>query len=436
MPREQWRVNQIAVTVAAGMVFFGFTLVMPFLPFYVASLGVDNLRDVALWSGFLMTVSPFLAAILGPLWGRLADRVGLRLMVQRVLFTIALHWGLMFLASSLWHVLALRIMLGLFSGFGTMSIALVTQGCPRERIGRAVGLLQATQILSTALGPFVGGILAQWIGIRKAFLVTCVLCTLALLFVRLLYRNVPAEQEDRPAEPVVLAPGPVAEGARAIVPGGTSGMAQGRPSYRDILGLPLFLPLLPLLFFINLVDRSLFLSVPLLIAGILPPETRAEGVVGVVISAGALASAASAYLFGHRAARTSPATLLVWSLAGSAAALAPIAFCRSILPLGVLRVLVGAALGGAATLAYTLAGAFIPARVRATAYAILSSVALLGGAFGPILTGLLSTRDPRVPFLAGAALCLGLSLLAASLARREWVSPAPGVTALPGGGRP
>ncbi|MGH9748545.1 MAG: MFS transporter, partial [Candidatus Polarisedimenticolia bacterium] len=418
------------MTVAAGMVFFGFTLVMPFLPFYVASLGVDDRREVALWSGFLMTVSPFLAAILGPLWGRLADRVGLRLMVQRVLFTIALHWGLMFLAGSLWHVLALRIMLGLFSGFGTMSIALVTQGCPRERIGRAVGLLQATQILSTALGPFVGGILAEWIGIRKAFLVTCVLCTLALLFVRLLYRNVPAEQEeDRSVDPIVLAPGPVAEGARAVVPGRTSvPAASGRPSFRDLLGLPLFLPLLPLLFFINLVDRSLFLSVPLLITGILPPGSRAEGVVGMVISAGALASAASAYLFGHRAARTSPATLLVWSLAGSAATLAPIAFCRTILPLGVLRVLVGAALGGAATLAYTLGGAFIPARVRATAYAILSSVALLGGAFGPILAGLLSTRDPRVPFLAGAALCVGLSLLAASLARREWVSPAPGVT--------
>ena len=30
----QWRKNQLAVTVSASFVFFGFTLVMPFLPIY------------------------------------------------------------------------------------------------------------------------------------------------------------------------------------------------------------------------------------------------------------------------------------------------------------------------------------------------------------------------------------------------------------------
>src|SRR2546427_10133307 len=77
----------------------------------------------------------------------------------------------------------------LFSGFGTMSVALVTHGCPRDRIGRAVGVLQATQILSTALGPLVGGFLAQAIGIRCTFLVTFALCAAAFLFVLALYHD-------------------------------------------------------------------------------------------------------------------------------------------------------------------------------------------------------------------------------------------------------
>src|SRR5262245_40217706 len=77
LPREAWRRNQIAVTTAAAMIFLGFTLVTPFLPFYIESIGVRGEARIALWSGLLLSVSPLLAAILGPLWGRLADRLGM-----------------------------------------------------------------------------------------------------------------------------------------------------------------------------------------------------------------------------------------------------------------------------------------------------------------------------------------------------------------------
>ncbi|MGH2668799.1 MAG: MFS transporter, partial [bacterium] len=189
LPRETWRRNQIAITVAAAMVFLGFTLVMPFLPFFVESLGVRGTAAIAAWSGLLLTVSPLIAALLGPFWGRLADRVGMKIMVQRVLFTITLQWALMYFVTSVWQVLGLRIVLGLFSGFGTMSVALVTHGCPRDRIGRAVGSLQATQILSTAVGPFLGGILGDLIGIRSTFLVTFALCAAAFVLVMAMYRD-------------------------------------------------------------------------------------------------------------------------------------------------------------------------------------------------------------------------------------------------------
>ena len=196
---EPWRRNRIAITLSAAMVFLGFSLVMPFLPFYVRTLGVEGLGDVALWSGILLTVTPLLAAILGPVWGRLADRIGMKIMVTRVIFAMTIHWGLMYFATSIWHVLALRIFLGLFSGFGVLSVALVTQGAPRDRIGGAIGSLKATQILCTAVGPFLGGVLAEWIGIRHTFLLTFVLCAGAFVFVLLLYRD-GAARTIRPAD--------------------------------------------------------------------------------------------------------------------------------------------------------------------------------------------------------------------------------------------
>ncbi len=422
LPREQWRRNQVAVTVAAAMVFLGFTLVMPFLPFYVQTLGVRGVRDIALWSGALLTITPLLASILGPIWGRLADRVGMKIMVQRILLAISIHWGLMFFVTNVWQMFGLRILLGLFSGFGTMSVALVTHGSPRERIGRAVGVLQATQILSTALGPLVGGLLAQAIGIRYTFLVTFALCSTAFVFVLALYRDTGPAIEPEVLMPVVVPQeGPVSAGIRALVPGARGGSAAGSegPSFRDILALPLFAHLLPQLFLINLVDRSLFLVVPLFVAGLTPGDRRAEAVTGIVVSAGALASAASAFLLGRRAGQVAPMSLLLYGLAGSSVTIVPMAFCRSIAPFAVLRVLLGLAVGGAMTLVYTIGGHLLPPGARATGYGILSSTAMLGGALGPTLCGLLTSIDPRAPILIGGLVYGVLTLHVAALSRRS-----------------
>jgi len=430
LPREPWLRNQVAVTVAAAMVFLGFTLVMPFLPFYLQSLGVRDMKSIALWSGVLLTVTPLLASVLGPFWGRLADRVGMKLMVQRILLAIALHWGLMFFVRTVWQMLALRVLLGLFSGFGTMSVALVTHGCPRPRIGRAVGVLQATQILSTALGPLLGGLLAPAIGIRQTFLVTFVLCSVAFVFVLALYRDTgPAADASAPENLVVSQEGPVSAGVRAVIPGAVASRAS--PPIRRILRLPLVAHLLAPLFLVNLVDRSLFLVVPLFVAS-RAGGGSAETITGLVVSAGALASAASAFLLGRKAGEGAPVTLLLYSLAGSTLLITPMPFCRTVAPFACLRVLLGLAAGGAMTLSYTIAGLVLPQGVRATGYGLLSSAAMLGGALGPILCGLLSSIDPRAPLALGALVYLALTLHIAVLSRRSLPAPAIAGAAFPG----
>ncbi len=417
-PREQWRRNQLAVTVAAAMVFLGFTLVMPFLPFYIETLGVHGMRSIALWSGLLLTVSPLLASILGPFWGRLADRVGMRIMVQRILFALTAHWGLMYFVSSIWQMLGLRILLGLFSGFGTMSVALVTHGCPRDRIGRTVGVLQATQILSTALGPLVGGLLAQTIGVRDTFLVTFGLCATAFVFVLALYRDT-TETGDTPDPAIVVSQeGPVSAGVRAVLPGGTRASGRAGVPLRSLLALPVFGHLLPQLFLINLVDRSLFLLVPLFIAGLAPPAGGVEAMTGLVVSAGALASAASAYVLGHRAGRTAPMRLLLYSLAASTVVILPMALCRTLAPFAALRVLLGLSVGGSMTVAYTIGGHLLPPAARATGYGLLSSAAMLGGALGPTLCGLVASIDLRAPLWIGGLAYAALTLHVGTLLRR------------------
>ena len=419
LPRETWKRNQLAVNVAAAMIFLGFTLVTPFLPFYIESIGVRGEAQIALWSGFLLSVSPFLAALLGPFWGRLADHLGMKAMVQRVLLTIALHWGLMFFTRTVWQVLALRIMLGLFSGFGTMSVALVTHGCPRDRIGHAVGTLQATQIMSTAIGPFVGGLLAAGIGIRNTYLVTCTLCTLAFLFVLLLYRDIP-HAESAETEVVVAQAGPVSEGWRAILPRRLRTARAAKPSFAAILRLPFLLPLLPLLFLVNMVDRALFLVVPLCVAAPGMQIRSLEATTGVVMSGGAFAGAASAYYFGRIAGRRAHATrLLLLSLCAGAVLILVMAVAHEVVAFTVTRILLGLAVGGAPTLAYTIAGDHIPDAVRASTYALLSSTAMLGASLGPTMTGVLSAVNLRAPLLFGGATYLLLAAQTVAIDRRR-----------------
>ena len=143
--------TRISTAEAADHV-FGFTLVMPFLPYFVADLGVRG-AEVEVWSGIALFTAPFLAALMGPVWGRMTDRYGMKIMVQRIVLAMTLHWTLMYFVSSLAHLLVLRVMLGVFSGFGTISVALVTHGVPKDRVGSVVGTLQSVQILSAAAGP-------------------------------------------------------------------------------------------------------------------------------------------------------------------------------------------------------------------------------------------------------------------------------------------
>jgi DHA1 family multidrug resistance protein-like MFS transporter len=413
-----WRRNQLAITISASMIFLGFTLVTPFLPFYIESIGVEGEAAIAIWSGLLLSITPLLAALLGPFWGRLADRVGMRIMVQRVLITVTAHWGLMFFTTEVWQILVLRVLLGLFSGFGTMSVALITHGCPKERIGRAIGTLQAAQIMSTALGPLIGGVLAQSIGIRSTYLVTCGLCAAALCLVASIYRDV--ETGDEADAPVVVAQaGPVTEGVRAVVPPPRSRVAPHPRPFREILALPGFRSLLPLLFFANLVDRAFFLIVPLFLTAMAAGSGTLEATTGVVLSAGALAGAASAFLLGRGIRRLPPLPVLFWSLLSGTVLVFAMGMSRTVFSFALLRVLVGLAIGGAATLLYTIAGDVIPSHGRAASYGMLSSAAVLGGALGPSMSGLLGAVSPRAPLFAGGILYLALTVQVFLLARRQ-----------------
>src|SRR5688572_32663064 len=86
---------------------------LPFLPLYFQQLGVADMGEIALWSGLSVGVTPAMTALLAPFWGRLADRFGRKIMVERSLASFVLVMASMAFVTKAWHVLALRAIQGL-----------------------------------------------------------------------------------------------------------------------------------------------------------------------------------------------------------------------------------------------------------------------------------------------------------------------------------
>jgi len=98
-------------------------------------------------------------------------------------------------------------------------------------------------------------------------------------------------------------------------------------------------------------------------------------------------------------------------------------FCRTTEEFLTLRVLSGLLTGGAITLGYSVGGAGLPAARRSSLYGILSSATLLGGAVGPLASGILVGISLRAPFFASTLTYLALiPWVAVSLAN---LSPIP-----------
>ena len=104
--------------------------------------------------------------------GRLGDLLGRgRLLVAGVaLFTTAsLLCGL---ATTLASLVAARALQGLgAAAMLALTVALVGETMPRERTGRAMGLMGTMSALGTTLGPSLGGVLTATLGWRAIFLV-------------------------------------------------------------------------------------------------------------------------------------------------------------------------------------------------------------------------------------------------------------------------
>ena len=77
--------------------------------------------------------------------------------------------GIAFVPSVFW-LLVLRLLNGVFSGFVPNSTALIASQVPKDQSGYALGTLSTGVVAGTLMGPLIGGLIAENLGMRNVFL--------------------------------------------------------------------------------------------------------------------------------------------------------------------------------------------------------------------------------------------------------------------------
>lgn len=161
-----------------------FSLVMPFMALYVEQLGAPQ-NKVEWYTGLAVSLSALTSALIAPVWGRLADRYGRKPMMVRASLVMTFTMGGLAFVPNVFWLLVLRILNGLFSGYVPNSTALIASQAPKNRSGYALGTLATGVIGGSLVGPLLGGVLAEILGIRQVFLLVgfiLLICNLMTIF--------------------------------------------------------------------------------------------------------------------------------------------------------------------------------------------------------------------------------------------------------------
>ena len=381
-----WRRNQIAVVAATFVGFTGFTLVMPFLSRYVQELGVTDTGEVALWTGITLGITPGIAAVCSPLWGRVADRFGNKLLVQRSLFSCIVVMALMAKATEPWHLFVLRAAQGLLAGYGSLTLTMAARSAPPDQMASAIGAVQTAQRFGPAIGPAIGGLLASAVGLRNSFLVSALVYVVAFVMLTVMYK----ERSDDPMRP------------RAT---------EEKVSFANVLAFENFLLLMLLIFALQVVDRSFGPVLLLHVTQLGYAAGRAAVLVGALFSALALSAVVGHQLAAVLLRKTTARAVIVAALLAAAASLVLFALVDSAALMLLAIALFGVSAGTSLTTSFTAAGSVVPRHAHGVGFGFLTGAAMIGSAISPVLSGLLAARSINAVFLSGAAVLALLVLL-------------------------
>jgi len=175
------------LAISLSILQIGFGLITPIFPFYIVELGVGATELGVLAASFALTR----ILLAGPL-GRASDKMGRKPILLVALFGFAISNLIYAFAETILVMILARALEGAISaGFYPAANAFVSDMTIPENRGRAMGYLSTGNMVGFVVGPSLGGILAEFLGIRLPFVVAAVVTLGTLLLVYVLVQEPP-----------------------------------------------------------------------------------------------------------------------------------------------------------------------------------------------------------------------------------------------------
>jgi MFS family permease len=393
-----WRHNLVVCLIGSFTTIVAMTLLLPFLPLYVAELGVTGQAAIVQWSGIAFSATFFAAALIAPLWGRLADRYGRKLMLVRASLGMAIAMSLMGMAHNVWELVGLRLFAGFAGGYSSGATILVATQTPKQRSGWALGMLMSGIMAGSLVGPLIGGTLPPLIGIRGTFWLAGGVIFLAFLATTFLIK-----EEKRSA----LTKKAAADASWSQIP-------DKRP----------FIAMLAIGTLLTFANMSIEPIITLYV-GQFVDASRVTFVSGLTMSAAALGAILSAARLGKLADRVGHWQVIVVTLAISALLLIPQAFVTAGWQLVALRFLMGLSLGGLMPCVTSIIRLSVPDAIVGRALGYATSSNFVGQVAGPLLGGFVGGHIGLRAVFLGTGLLIGLGAVYAWIARPDRARPNP-----------
>lgn len=362
---EQWRRNLAVLWLGTFIAGMGFSEIMPFLYLYVDDLGTFSKGELTMYSGVTYAVTFLVIALVSPIWGRLADRKGRKLMLLRSSAGMAVVIGLMGFVTNIWQLIGLRFLQGLFAGYIPNASALVAAETPRDKSGNAIGILATGYVSGNLIGPVLGGILAQVFSIRWTFVLTGILLVIVFVLSGTMVHEhfTPVTREQQ---------------------------AQGGNWLRSFRNPKLIIILLVSTMIIQMGNNSITPIISLYVRQLMHDVGPVTVVAGIIAALPGISTLIAAPKLGEYGDRHGTARVLVFGYVFAILMYFPQGIVTSVWLLGVFRFMIGISDGALFPVVQTMLTKASPQELTGTVFSWNQSFQALGSMLGSLLGGLVA----------------------------------------------
>lgn len=387
VPEENsyWKRNLTVLWFSTFMTGIGFSMITPFLPLYINQLGNFTKNQLVVWNGIAFSSTFLVMAIVSPIWGKIADRRGRKLMLIRAALGMAIVISLQAFVTAAWQIVVLRLLQGVFSGFVSNANTLIASTAPRSESGKALGTLNTGVISGTLLGPLVGGVIAQYLGYRIPFMVTGSLLFLAFILVTIFIK------EDFT---------PVAKGEEDST----------KEIFQKLKNPNLILAMFVTTMIIQTSNNSINPIISLYVKQLMHGSDKVTLIAGVVAAVPGIANIIAAPRFGALGDRIGTGKILIGGLIFAVLVYIPQAFVTNVWQLATLRFFVGISDACLVPQVQTLLAKYTDAKYTGRIFGYNQSFQSVGNVCGPLLGSFISSSLSYSAVFISTSVLAGINL--------------------------